>query len=404
MMRRFWPAAVAVASIIVFGSYILLAQYLVREIRREQEIHARVYSIVQEAMLRSADDEEYALSAMLELQQIMQRGLNVPIIWLGPDGFPTAVANLPFEPDLASEEGVRRVMNHAARMKATRPDLTYALAGIGEVYFGESPLLAWLDWVPFLQVGAGALLVIITLFMIRADVRAHRERLWSAMARELAHQMGTPLSSLAGWTEVLQLPDAERETMADPERIGRVMQADVERLERVSRRFELIGRRQELTVTAVQDVVRELADYFRPRLPTLGKGVTLRTRMACDVPPVRANAVLLTWALENIVKNAMDALAGRGGRISVIVGMRAREVRRGVRRVHIIISDNGPGIAPSVRDRIFEPGVSTKSSGWGVGLSLSRRIVEDLHHGRITVRPRTGGGTVFDVWLPAAGS
>jgi signal transduction histidine kinase len=239
---------------------------------------------------------------------------------------------------------------------------------------------------------------------MRADMRAHRERLWSAMARELAHQMGTPLSSLAGWVEVLQLTAEERRAMAATDHIGRVMQADVERLERVSRRFELIGKPPALERVAVADVVDELVSYFRPRLPHLGKGITLRARVDRDLPSIRANQVLLVWALENIIKNAIDALAGRGGRISFMAlrGGTPPAAGTDANSLHLVITDNGPGIAPAVRDRIFEPGVTTKAGGWGVGLSLSLRIVEELHHGRITVHGHPRGGTVFDVVLPVA--
>jgi signal transduction histidine kinase len=154
----------------------------------------------------------------------------------------------------------------------------------------------------------------------------------------------------------------------------------------------------------VRGIVDELVCYFAPRLPHLARNIRLRARVERGLPPVMADRVRLLWALENIVKNAIDALAGRGGRITVVArhGQAAR--RRGGARstVHILIADDGPGIAPPVRDRIFEPGVSTKTSGWGVGLSLSRRIVEELHRGRITVEQRTAGGTVFNVMLPVA--
>ena len=145
----------------------------------------------------------------------------------------------------------------------------------------------------------------------------------------------------------------------------------------------------------MRDVIHELEHYFGPRLPKLGHGIRLRTHLGRSLPLIRANAVLLAWALENVVKNAIDALAGRGGKILIATHAEGGEV-------HVHIADNGPGIDPLVRERIFEPGVTTKAGGWGVGLSLTRRIVEELHGGRFAVRPRRGGGTVFDIVLPAA--
>lgn len=402
MTRRFWPAALTAVSILVLGSYLAYTQYIVRQIRLEADVHRDIIALVQQGVLLLGT-EGAADNIMLDLQTRLGE-LPVPVVFFNAAGEPADARNLPFEFDLSTPQGRAVVQQYAARLASASPQNVVAQPGIGVFYFGDPPMLGWLRWIPALQVGAGALLILIAFIIMRADMRAHREQLWSSMARELAHQMGTPLSSLSGWVEVLQLTAEERDAMAAPDRIGRLMHSDVERLERVSRRFELVGKRQPLQLVAVDRVITELIDYFAPRLPHLGRGITLRSRVEGAVPQVMASPVLLAWALENIVKNAVDALAGRGGRISIIATCAPAQGFRGRGRsqVHILIADNGPGIAPSVRDRIFEPGVTTKSSGWGVGLSLSRRIVEELHQGRITVENRPSGGTVFDVMLPAA--
>jgi signal transduction histidine kinase len=368
-------------------------------VEREADVHRRIIALVQQGMLQIGA-EGAADNTLLDLQAELQQ-LDVPIVFFNAAGQPQAARNLPFEWELETEEGRMRVHRYASRLAGARPENVISMTGVGSFYFGDPPILGWLRWVPYFQVGAGVLLILIAGIVLRADVRAHREALWSAMARELAHQMGTPLSSLSGWVEVLQLPAEERDMMAATDRIGRLMQADVDRLERVSHRFELIGKRQPLKKVEVETVVDELVDYFRPRLPHLGKGIALRARVEPGLPAIAANEVLLVWALENIVRNAVDALAGRGGRISIIaIAEEAQALNRAGDSVHIIIADNGPGIAPSVRNSIFEPGVSTKTGGWGVGLSLSRRIIEELHNGRIEVEDRPSGGTVFDVSLP----
>lgn len=400
MSRRFWPAALTAVSVLLFGTYLVYTQYVVRQIEAEANMQRRIIALVQQGMLQIGV-EGAADNIMIDLQQELWE-LDVPIVFFNAAGQPSLARNLPFQFELETDAGRMRVHRYAARLGATRPENVIAMPGVGSFYFGDPPILGWLRWVPFLQVGAGLLLLFIAGMVLRADMRAHREQLWSAMARELAHQMGTPLSSLSGWLEVLQLPREEREQMAPTDRIGRLMQADVDRLERVSRRFELIGKRQPVSSVAVEQVVEELVCYFRPRLPHLARGVTLRSRVEPDLPPIAANPVLLVWALENIVRNAVDALAGRGGRISIIAISEASDNGGDGGSVHIVIADNGPGIAPAVRKRIFEPGVSTKSGGWGVGLSLSRRIIEELHQGRIIVEDRPNGGTVFDVALPVA--
>jgi signal transduction histidine kinase len=401
MKRRLWPVALAVASILVLGSYLAFTQHLVRLIRGEAAVHVQIYSIVQQGMLR-VGEEGAATLALMDLQEQLG-SLDVPIIALNADGEPYAAENLPFEADLSDPGDREEVRTYARRLATRRPGNRTVVPGVGEVVFGDPPLLWWLRWVPFLQVGAGALLIVLAAITMRASIRAHREQLWSSMARELAHQMATPLSSLSGWVEVTQLSAAERNTLVTPERLGLVMQADVERLERVSRRFELIGKPQALEPVSIESVVDELICYFDPRLPHLARGIRLRSRVEPGLPHVMADRVLLVWALENIIKNGIDALAGRGGRISVLARSGVSARRRGGSRstVHVVIADNGPGIAASVRDSIFEPGVSTKRGGWGVGLSLTRRIIGELHQGRITVEQRPSGGTVFDVSLPA---
>jgi signal transduction histidine kinase len=377
---------------VVFGSYLAYTDHLVDRIRSEAVIHTQMYAALQRGLLST--DEDAPLNALIELQGSLKR-LGVPIIVFDPNGRPYAAENLPFVPSFTTDTGRVRVSRYAARL--AKYNAPIVVPNIGTIYFGPSPIARGLVWIPWLQTGGAVLLAVIAIAILRSSMREERERLWAAMARELAHQMGTPLSSLAGWIEVMKLPPAERDAMASVERIGDVVSADVERLERVSRRFELIGKPPVLQEVRIDDVVRELERYFKPRLPRLAQGVELRVRLPSNLPPVEANRVLLVWAVENIVKNAIDALAGRGGHISILSN--ATE-DNGI-ELHVV--DDGPGIAPSIRDRIFQAGVTTKSSGWGVGLSLTQRIIEDLHGGKIVVRSRKSGGTVFDIKLPPAG-
>jgi signal transduction histidine kinase len=387
--RQHWPAALILVAALIFGSYLLYTEQMVSEIRRETASQTRLYGLVQRGLL--SPDADGALKSLLDLAGEISK-LHVPIIIVNLQGEPYASTNLPFEPDLISTTGKRRVMQFAVQLRNQNEPLVVPDAGT--VYFGSPPILRWLRWIPWFQVGAGVLLVVIALAVLGANARAERERMWAAMARELAHQMGTPLSSLSGWVEILQLPKSEQAALATPERIAGMIDQDVERLGRVSRRFELIGKQPVLNDVDAAEVVSELAQYIRPRLPQLGSGVTLRVRTRRNMPPIHANQVLLVWGLENLVKNALDALAGRGG----LIVISARPWKK--RYLRIIVADNGPGIPVDVRERIFDPGVSTKSTGWGVGLSLTKRIVEDIHGGRIIVRPRKRGGTEFEILLP----
>lgn len=392
-MRRYWPAALAIFSLLVLGSYLAYTDYLVNHIRDEARIHTEMYAAVQRGLLSPGDTA--ARSTLIEVQAALKR-LGVPIVFTDLSGRPKAAENLPFAADFVSAPGRARVARYAHRLARGNPPIV--VPNVGRLYFGPPLIMRGMVWVPWLQTGGAVLLLVLALAIIRSSMREERERLWTAMARELAHQMGTPLSSLSGWIEVLRLPAGERQAMASTDHIANVISADVERLERVSRRFELIGKPPALERVHIDDVVRELERYFRPRLPRLARGVTLKVRLQRGLPGIEANRVLLVWAFENVVKNAVDALAGRGGRITIV----SQHGPQGGVQLHII--DNGPGIAPSIKDRIFEAGITTKTSGWGVGLSLTQRIIEDLHGGKIIARARKRGGTVFEITLPPAGT
>jgi signal transduction histidine kinase len=216
------------------------------------------------------------------------------------------------------------------------------------------------------------------------------------MAKETAHQLGTPISSLMGWVDLM-----EAETPAgDAERHGtlREMRADIERLGRIANRFERVGSKPKLTPLDVNPVIREVVAYLRRRLPTRGRKVEILEQLEEGLPPVPSDHELLSWTVENLLKNATDAIlkAQQDGRIAVRT---TRSVPSGVR---IVVEDDGPGIPEAIQNRIFDPGFSTKARGWGLGLALARRIVEDYHGGRIRLlRSTPGVRTVFSVDLPA---
>jgi signal transduction histidine kinase len=208
------------------------------------------------------------------------------------------------------------------------------------------------------------------------------------MARESAHQLGTPLSSLSGWLELF----GERADHPATATAVQHMRGDLERLERVARRFERIGRPLRLEPVDVGDLVSRVAAYFQARVPTLAHRVTVRSHCADGPLFVQGDPVLLEWALEALAKNGIDALSGRGGTLDL-------SAERGdAGHIRIRVADDGPGIPRELRLRIFDPGFSTKRSGWGIGLSLASRIIAEHHRGRLLLVPTERGAT-FDVIL-----
>lgn len=390
MLSRYGATALGLLAAAVLGWYLLYTELLMREMRRDALVHSQIYIQI----LRGLNDpaEGAAEATLFNLSDDVQE-LGIPIIVADQDGIPAFTSNLPFAADPNDLQDMERLMEYARGLARQNPPLVEP--GFGTIYVGDPPLVQRIRWIPWLQVGALGCLLLAAAWMVRHNQRTERERIWATMARESAHQMATPLSSLAGWVEILRLPSGEREEMASLPAVAAEMEADLDRLEKVAHRFEWIGRPVRLEPVDVRALLRTLERYVRVRMPQVARGVELEVDTADSLPPVQGNAVLLEWALENLVKNALDALAGSGGRIEV------RAFRESTRRVAIEVADNGPGVAQGVRGSIFEPGVTTKKGGWGVGLSLSRRIVEDVHHGRLVLMP-SERGALFVATLPVA--
>jgi len=390
LRRRNWPIALAIVFLAQLAWYLFYTQQIVQALRANAQGLSEVYAYVQEGI---SDPSTQSLDEFLfDLQSILLES-SVPMIVSGPGDSILAVVNLPFEADLAIPGDQDRVRRYARRMDFLHPP--HGDSAVQLIHFGDPPEVRGLRWIPFFQAGGLLLTAFLGILAIRVQRRSEAERAWTAMARELAHQLGTPISSLQGWLELLRLPAGERpEGLAQGEIAGEIGE-DLTRLEMISHRFELIGTETELEEVDLQGILEALQLYLEARIPRLSAGVNLELDVHSDLPPVLGNEVLLTWALENVVKNALDALGGKGGTI------RIRGSGVGRKEVLISVTDTGPGVPLEVRSGLFEPGVTTKERGWGVGLALSRRIVEGVHKGRIELGDEGSGGATFNIHLPA---
>ena len=389
--QRKWPWVLALLFVALLVWYLVYTERIVRALRADTAILTEIYAEVQGAL--ADPSQARADRAFFELQRMII-GTGVPLVQTGPGDTVLAARNLPFEADPSTPEGQRRIREYVEVLDARNPPV--GEAEFTRIHFGDPPEVRRLRWIPWLQAGGLLLTVLVGFTVIRSQRRAEAERAWTAMARELAHQLGTPLSSLQGWLELLRLPPEERPADLQKGEMARGIEDDVRRLERISRRFELIGREPELEPVDLGQLVRELEEYLRVRLPHLGPDVELVVRIPDGLSEVRGNPVLLAWAIENVVKNALDALAGRGGRITIY----ARRIEP--EWIALRIKDDGPGVSDEIRDSLFEAGSTTKSGGWGVGLTLARRIVEGVHDGRIELLDRRRRGATFQMTLPVA--
>ncbi|HZE07215.1 MAG TPA: HAMP domain-containing sensor histidine kinase, partial [Gemmatimonadaceae bacterium] len=309
------------------------------------------------------------------------RESGVPMILTDQQGRPTDTANVPFTARIGSDE-MRRYLVELDRQNAPIIE-----PGVGAVHYGNTPLVRGLILIPLLQSILIAIVLLAGAYALRTRGRADREQIWAGMARESAHQLGTPLSSISGWIELLRETEPAPTTLAALDH----MDADLERLERVAHRFERIGRPPRQESVDLAALVDRVAGYFRARVPTLAQRVEVASSHQGDLV-VKGDPVLLEWALESLTKNAIDALAGHDG----IVEITAESLPEG--RVRVRVSDNGPGVPRELRNHIFDPGFSTKEKGWGIGLSLARRIVRDSHGGELLLVPSDRGAT-FDMIL-----
>jgi len=370
-------AAALLFGVLSVGYAWIVARHLRDDARETSRLLGHVFAGLNDPREGAAADALLALADEV-------RHLGIPLAVTDTAGRITALDNEPF--DAGASDATRRVW--IAELDRIHPPLIQP--GVGTIHYGALPAARAFTGLAVLQGAMFLCLVILAVWAMRERVRAARDRIWVAMARESAHQLGTPLMSLTGWIDYL------RENPGTPgSELIVHLEADAERLQRVAKRFERIGRPSRREPVGLGTVAERVVAYFRPRLPTLAHSVTITLSSPGAGPTAIGDPVLIEWALEVIVKNAVDALSGRGGRIDVEVEGGSDGMAR------VTVRDDGPGVSAEMQHQLFEPGVSSKTGGWGIGLALARRIVEQQHGGSVSFRPGDEGrGSVFVLEFP----
>ncbi|MCB0298973.1 MAG: hypothetical protein KDE52_02895 [Calditrichaeota bacterium] len=267
-------------------------------------------------------------------------------------------------------------------------DLAFGDNVLGYYHYGESPTIRNLRWLPFIEIGIVALFILIGYAGFSSIKRGEERLIWVGMAKETAHQLGTPLSSQMGWFEYLK---------SSPEQIPKVipeLEKDLKRLQTITNRFSQIGSLPDLKSENLNDALMDTIEYFRKRIPQRSGKVQIVTDLAPEMPPVRLNTDLFSWVLENLIKNGLDAMENKGGSISITAA------KMNESQIFIDVQDTGKGIPKAARKTIFNPGFSTKKRGWGLGLSLAKRIVEEYHGGKLLLKDsQIGDGSTFRIVL-----
>ncbi len=320
------------------------------------------------------------------------RTIDFPVILTDPNNKPLYFKNLVLDSTMSEAdraEFFRRSLEDMDRQNKPIRIAANDTLVLSYVHYGESELVSQLRWLPLMELALAAVFIFVAYVGFSYIKRNEQSSIWVGMAKETAHQLGTPLSSLMGWLERLKSAAADDARLAD---VMREMENDVDRLNKVAARFSKIGSRPDLKEENLTEVIQGVIGYIYRRIPKTGSKVELTIETPGNFTAL-INRELFEWVIENLMKNALDALEGSSGKISFAISQAGRKTT-------IDVSDTGKGIDPKFHKEVFRPGFSTKKRGWGLGLTLSKRIIENYHRGRLTIKQSApGAGTTFRIRL-----
>lgn len=370
-----------VAAILIAVASLLVSRFLTHDLAEQEKSKMQVWAEAMKSL--SAADENTDLSLVLK---VLDENHTIPVVVLNNEGVVTEYRNIEIKAR-NTKDSIAFITSYGQQMKASGQVIRISLSknhhDYIDVCYDDSLMLKRIAVYPYVQLGVVLLFVIVAIFALLTSKRAEQNKVWVGLSKETAHQLGTPISSLMAWSTIL------KETYPDDELLPE-MDKDVKRLQLIADRFSKIGSIPEPVPSCLNEVLIHVVDYMDRRT---SKKIEMKTELPKEDVIINMNASLFEWVIENLCKNAVDAMGGKLGSIT----LRLEDTDK---RAIVEVSDTGKGIKKKDISNVFRPGFTTKKRGWGLGLSLAKRIVEEYHHGKIYVKnSEVGKGTTFRIEL-----
>lgn len=384
--RRIWKTVFLAVSLVLVAFFLHISNNLVDDLADQERERMEIWANATKALTSAqSSDIDFYLS-------IIKNNNNIPVLLVDDNDnilmsrnfkMPEPVDSL--TPDLLSDANRAFLAKRLKALKKTNNHIPIKIDGATtqHIYYEDSTLLTSMSYLPRIQIAVMIIFVIIVYLAVMSTKKAEQNKVWVGLSKETAHQLGTPISSLMAWVQMLEASGVDKEIVED-------MDKDVNRLSMIADRFSKIGSKPEMKLEPVCESVRQGLDYMRARIST-------SVALSVDLPDNDRNVMLcrplFAWVIENLCKNAVDAMQGKGS-LNVTAGYDHSTA-------FIEVTDTGKGIARKNFKTVFSPGFTTKKRGWGLGLTLAKRIIEEYHGGRIFVKwSEIGAGTTFRIELP----
>lgn len=394
--HRYGSLAFLLASVAVVGIFLYFSNSIVKDLATQERARMQIWADATKeiASLSSSDSGDFGGSDIEFLLSIIEANNNIPVLLtagatdsiIGQRNYELPEPHDGLSP--YSGENLKFLTGKLNRMKGSDNviDIEIAPGNVQHLYYEDSTLLRQLSFYPYIQLVVMAIFIIVVYFAVTSSKRAEQNKVWVGLSKETAHQLGTPISSLMAWIELM------REQNTDPDMVEE-MDKDVRRLSTIASRFSKIGSQPQIERGDLNRVVAYAAGYMRTRISSR---ISLNIETCDRLLPVDMSEPLIEWVMENLIKNAVDATEGNG-EITIVTAI--DNTRRPMAIVDV--SDTGKGMSRKMRKEVFRPGFTTKKRGWGLGLTLARRIIEQYHGGHIFVSAsEPGSGTTFRIQLP----